>query len=93
MSSKNTASQAVFLCLPSNVLNAGVRVPVLGPLTLHSLRNDSRSVTDSLNAMQEDTFNHALSIIKLPNSTSLANTTEIATNYMNQINRVIPMIS
>jgi hypothetical protein len=84
-------SQAVVLCFPINVLpNAVPRLPVLGPLALHFLRNDTRTMSDTLNMKQEDIFSHVFSAMQLPNSTSLTKKQDIITNYMNSMSRAIP---
>ena len=49
--------QGVALYFPMYVLpTAKVQVPVLGPLALHFLRSDKRSILDSLDASQQNTF-------------------------------------
>jgi hypothetical protein len=56
-------SQGIVLYFSVNVLpTAKVGVPVLGPLALHFLRTDKRSILDSLDASQQDIFASTLSI-------------------------------
>ncbi|MFZ0510370.1 MAG: hypothetical protein WAM14_02080, partial [Candidatus Nitrosopolaris sp.] len=50
-------SQGITLYFSMNVLpTAKVGVPVLGPLALHFLRTDQRSILDSLDAAPVDMF-------------------------------------
>jgi hypothetical protein len=97
--------QAIVLCFPINVLpNAVPRLPVLGPLALHFLRADTRSITDTINTSDQNMFTRMFTIMKttFPNSTSLTNMGTSTTNYMPQqfirgipfdfIDQVIPVV-
>jgi hypothetical protein len=53
---------SVTLCFPLNVLhNAIVQLPVLGPLALHFLRADQRSITDTMDAIPENILQRVFS--------------------------------
>ena len=86
-------SQGVVLYFSLNVLpSAKVQLPVLGPLALHFLRADQRSILDSLDASQQDLFAKALSVTNttFPNSTSFKDNFDFARNYFSQFGRFIP---
>jgi hypothetical protein len=86
-------SQGVVLYFSLNVLpSAKVQLPVLGPLALHFLRADQRSILDSLDASQQDLFAKALSVTNttFPNSTSFKDNFDFARNYFGQFGRFIP---
>jgi hypothetical protein len=86
-------SQGVVLYFSLNVLpSAKVQLPVLGPLALHFLRGDQRSILDSLDASQQDLFAKALSVTNttFPNSTSFKDNFDFARNYFSQFGRFIP---
>jgi hypothetical protein len=60
---------SVTLCFPLNVLhNAVVQLPVLGPLALHFLRADPRSINDNMEAIPENIFARAFT-----NTTNVGN--------------------
>jgi hypothetical protein len=86
-------SQGVVLYFSLNVLpSAKVQLPVLGPLALHFLRADQRSILDSLDASQQNLFAKALSVTNTtyPNSTSFKDNFDFARNYFSQFGRFIP---
>ena len=86
-------SQGVVLYFSLNVLpSAKVQLPVLGPLALHFLRADQRSILDSLDASQQDLFAKALSVTNttFPNSTLFKDNFDFGRNYFNQFGRFIP---
>src|SRR5215469_3870748 len=86
-------SQGVVLYFSLNVLpSAKVQLPVLGPLALHFLRADQRSILDSLDASQQDLFVKALSVTNttFPNSTSFKDNFDFARNYFSKFGRSIP---
>ncbi|MGB6592764.1 MAG: hypothetical protein WBE68_14795 [Candidatus Nitrosopolaris sp.] len=86
-------SQGIVLYFSLNVLpSAKVQLPVLGPLALHFLRSDQRSILDSLDASQQDLFAKALSVTNttFPNSTSFKDNFDFARNYFSQFGRFIP---
>jgi hypothetical protein len=86
-------SQGVVLYFSLNVLpSAKVQLPVLGPLALHFLRADQRSILDSLDASQQSMFAKALSVTNttFPNSTSFKDNFDFARNYLSQFGRSIP---
>ena len=88
-------SQGITLYFSMNVLpTAKVAVPVLGPLALHFLRTDQRSILDSLDAAPVDMFAKTLSITKTtPNATTTMmfnDNFDFARDYYNQFGRFIP---
>jgi hypothetical protein len=86
-------SQGVVLYFSINVLpTAKVQVPVLGPLALHFLRTDKRSILDLLDAPEQDIFSRALSITNTTflNSTKFSDNFDFTRNYFNQFGRFIP---
>ena len=86
-------SQGIVLYFSLNVLpSAKVQFPGLGPLALHFLRTDRRSVLDSLDAAQQDIFAKALSATNttFPNSTKFNDNFDFSRNYFNQFGRFIP---
>ena len=87
-------SQGIVLYFPMYVLpTAKVQLPVLGPLALHFLRTDQRSILDSLDASQQNTFAKTLSVMDtnttFPNSTFNDNF-DFSRDYFNQFGRLIP---
>src|SRR5215472_2328077 len=88
--------QGIVLYFPMYVMpNAPVQVPVLGPLALHFLRTNTRSVLDSMDAHQENIFAKVLSVSNVGNTTFPANTTfnrnfDFMRDYSNQFGRLIP---
>jgi hypothetical protein len=88
-------SQGIVLYFPMYVLpTAKVQLPVLGPLALHILRTDQRSILDSLDASQQNMFAKELSImhagnVTFPNSTFNDNF-DFQRDYFNQFGRLIP---
>jgi hypothetical protein len=91
-------SQEIVLYFPMYILPAAkVGLSVLGPLALHFLRSDKRSMLDSLGASQENIFAKALSITNttFPNSTQINNITQVNNfdfkrDYSNTFGRFIP---
>ena len=86
-------SQGIVLYFSINVLpSAKVQVPVLGPLALHFLRTDQRSILDSLDASQQNIFAKALSVTNTTrfNSTMFNDNFDFSRNYFNQFGRFIP---
>jgi hypothetical protein len=86
-------SQEIVLYFPANILpNAKVGLSVLGPLALHFLRSDKRSILDSLDASQENMFAKALSVTNttFPNSTMLNDSFDFKRDYSNTFGRFIP---
>jgi hypothetical protein len=86
-------SQGIVLYFSLNVLpSAKVQLPVLGPLALHFLRADQRSILDSLDSSQQDLFVKALSVTNttFPNSTSFKDNFDFARNYFSKFGRSIP---
>jgi hypothetical protein len=84
--------QGIVLYFPMYVLkSAKVQLPVLGPLALHFLRTDQRSILDSLNASQQNMFAKALSVTNttFPNSTMFNDNFDLR-DYFNQFGRFIP---
>jgi hypothetical protein len=67
-------------------------VPVLGPLALHFLRTDERSILDLLDASQQNMFAKALSLTNttFPNSTNFNGNFDLKRHYFNQFGRFIP---
>jgi hypothetical protein len=88
-------SQGIVLYFPMYVLpTAKVQVPVLGPLALHFLRTNQRSILDSLDASQQNMFAKTLSVmhagnVTFPNST-FNNNFDFNRDYFNQFGRFIP---
>jgi hypothetical protein len=88
--------QGIVLYFSVNVLpTTRVDIPYLGPLALHFLRADQRSISDSLNASQQDLFAKALSFmhtgkVTLPNSTILNGNLDLRKDYFGQFGRFIP---
>jgi hypothetical protein len=72
--------------------SAKVQFSGLGPLALHFLRTDRRSVLDSLDVAQQEIFAKALSIANttFPNSTKFNDNFDFSRNYFNQFGRFIP---
>lgn len=86
-------SQGIVLYFQIDVLpTAKVQVPVLGPLALHFLRSDERSILDLLDASQQDIFARVLSVTNttFPNSTKLNDNFDFARDYFNQFGRFVP---
>jgi hypothetical protein len=88
-------SQEIVLYFPMSILPAPpakVGLSVLGPLALHFLRSDKRSMLDSLGASQEDIFAKALSITNttFPNSTKINDNFDFKRDYSNTFGRFIP---
>ncbi|MGC1930009.1 MAG: hypothetical protein WA667_13615, partial [Candidatus Nitrosopolaris sp.] len=86
-------SQGIVLYFSVNVLpSAKVQVPVLGPLALHFLRTDQRSILDSLDASQQNIFAKALSVTNTTrfNSTMFNDNFDFSRDYFNQFGRFIP---
>ncbi|MGC1931201.1 MAG: hypothetical protein WA667_19705, partial [Candidatus Nitrosopolaris sp.] len=86
-------SQGIVLYFDVYVLpSAKVQVPVLGPLALHFLRTDQRSILDSLDASQQNIFAKALSVTNttFPNSTMFNDNFDFSRDYFNQFGRFIP---
>ena len=71
--------------------SAKVQLPVLGPLALHFLRTDQRSMY-SLDASQQNMFAKALSVTNttFPNSTRFNDNFDFKRDYFNQFGRFIP---
>src|SRR5262249_23335289 len=76
--------------------DAKVQLPVLGPLALHFLRTDQRSILDSIDASQQNMFAKTLSVMRagnanaiFPNSTFKDNF-DFKRDYFNQFGRFIP---
>lgn len=72
--------------------SAKVQLPVLGPLALHFLRTDQRSVLDSLDASEQNMFAKALSVTNTthPNSAMFNDNFDFKRDYFNQLGRFIP---
>jgi len=72
--------------------SAKVGLPVLGPLALHFLRTDQRSILDSLDASEQNMFAKAFSVINTthPNSTMFNDNFDFKRDYFNQFGRFIP---
>jgi hypothetical protein len=87
-------SQGIVLYFPMLVLpTAKVQLPVLGPLALHFLRSNQRSIADSLDASQQNMFAKALSVTNttsFPNSTNFNDNFDFKRDYFNQFGRFIP---
>jgi hypothetical protein len=86
-------SQGIVLYFDVNVLpTAKVQVPVLGPLALHFLRTDRRSILDALDGLQQNIFARALSItnITFPNLNKFNDNFDFSRDYFNQFGRFIP---
>jgi hypothetical protein len=86
-------SQGIVLYFPMYVLpNAKVQLPVLGPLAMHFLRSDQRSILDLLDASQQNMFAKALSVTNttFPNSTMFNDNFDFSRDYFNQFGRFIP---
>jgi hypothetical protein len=63
-------SQGIVLYFSISILpTAKVQLPVLGPLALHFLRTSQRSILDSLDALQQNTFAKTLSLNNVGNTT------------------------
>ncbi|MGB8935528.1 MAG: hypothetical protein WCC17_10540, partial [Candidatus Nitrosopolaris sp.] len=88
--------QGIVLYFSVNVLpTAKVDIPYLGPLALHFLRSNQRSILDSLDASQQNMFAKTLSFMRtgngtLPNSTVLNDKFDFGKDYFNQFGRLIP---
>ena len=90
-------SQGIVLYFSMYVTkSAKVQLPVLGPLALHFLRTDQRSILDSIDASQQNMFAKTLSVMRagnanaiFPNSTFKDNF-DFKRNYFNQFGRFIP---
>ncbi|MFY9871959.1 MAG: hypothetical protein WAK17_19795 [Candidatus Nitrosopolaris sp.] len=88
--------QGIVLYFSVNVLpTAKVDIPYLGPLALHFLRSNQRSILDSLNPSEQNMFAKTLSFIRagngtLPNSTILNGKFDFRKDYFNQFGRFIP---
>ncbi|MGB6589921.1 MAG: hypothetical protein WBE68_00255 [Candidatus Nitrosopolaris sp.] len=86
-------SQEIVLYFPVDVLpTAKVGLSVLGPLALHFLRSDKRSMLDSLDVAQQNLFAKALSITNttFPNSTMVNDSFDFKRDYSNTFGRFIP---
>ena len=86
-------SQGIVLYFPMYVLpSAKVQLPVLGPLALHFLRTDQRSILDSLDASQQNMFAKVLFVTNttFPNSTMFNDNFDFSRDYFNQFGRLIP---
>ena len=89
-------SQAIVLYFSLIVLpTAKVDNPYLGPLALHFLRSNQRSILDSLDASDQNRFAKALSFMNtgngiLPNSKLLNGKFDFRKDYLNQFGRFIP---
>jgi hypothetical protein len=86
-------SQEIVLYFPLYVTtHATPQLPVLGPLALHFLRSDKRSMLDSLDASQENMFAKALSITNttFPNSTMINDSFDFKRDYSSTFGRFIP---
>ena len=82
-----------LLCTSLNVLpTAKVQLSVLGPLALHFLRTDRRSILDSLDASTQSLFAKALYVTNttFPNSTMFNDNFDFNRDYINQFGRFIP---
>jgi hypothetical protein len=65
---------SVTLCFPLNVLHSAVvNLPVLGPLALHFLRVNQRTISDTMDTQQIESFMHQLQVSKGQNMTTFAN--------------------
>jgi hypothetical protein len=90
-------SQGIVLYFSINVLpTAKIQLPVLGPLALHFLRTSQRSILDSIDAAQQNTFAKTLSVMRagnvsaiFPNATFNDNF-DFSRDYFNQFGRLIP---
>ena len=88
-----STSQEIVLYFPVDVLpTAKVGLSVLGPLALHFLRSDKRSMLDSLDAAQQNLFVKALSITNTTflNSTMDNSNFDFKRDYSNTFGRFIP---
>ncbi|MGB6532011.1 MAG: hypothetical protein WBF33_28215 [Candidatus Nitrosopolaris sp.] len=89
-------SQGIVLYFSVNVLpTAKVNIPYLGPLALHFLRSNQRSILDSLDASQQNLFARALYFMHtgngtLPKSTILSGKFDFRKDYFDQLGRFIP---
>ncbi|MGC1930860.1 MAG: hypothetical protein WA667_17960 [Candidatus Nitrosopolaris sp.] len=84
-------SQEVVLYFPLYVTKHAIaQLPVLGPLALHFLRNDLRSVEDSLGTTEQNMFVKALTIMNGTNSTMFNNSLGFNRNYSDKSGRLIP---
>jgi len=86
-------SQGITLYFSLNVLpTAKVQLSVLGPLALHFLRTDRRSILDSLDASTQSLFAKALYVTNttFPNSTMFNDNFDFNRDYINQFGRFIP---
>src|SRR5215469_684741 len=89
-------SQGIVLYFSVNVLpTAKVNIPYLGPLALHFLRSNQRSISDSLDAAQQNLFARALSFTHtgngaLPKSTILNGKFDLREDYFDQLGSFIP---
>jgi hypothetical protein len=88
--------QGIVLYFSVNVLpTAKVNIPYLGPLALHFLRSNQRSILDSLDASEQNMFVKALSVMHTgngtsPNSIILNGKFDFRKDYFNQFGRFIP---
>src|SRR5215831_9863489 len=88
-------SQGIVLYFSMYVTkSAKVGLPVLGPLALHFLRTDQRSISDLLDASEQKMFGKVLSVMHtgnatFPNSTFTDNF-DFKRDYFNQFGRFIP---
>ena len=86
-------SQGIVLYFSLDVTtSAKVQSPGVGVLALHFLREDQRSVLDSLDASQQDIFARALSTTNttVPNLMTFNDNFDFNRNYYNQFGRFIP---
>jgi hypothetical protein len=97
--------QGIVLYFPMYVMpTAKVQLPVLGPLALHFLRTNERSISDSIGNLspsittspsQDNMATKTLSVNNVGNTTFPANTTftdnfDFQRDYYNQFGRLIP---
>jgi hypothetical protein len=86
-------SQGIVLYFPMYILpTAKVQLPVLGPLALHFLRTDQRSILDLLDVSQQNMFAKAFSVTNttFPNSMMFNDNFDISRDHLNQFGRFIP---
>jgi hypothetical protein len=88
--------QGIVLYFSVNVLpTAKFDIPYLGPLALHFLRSNQRSISDSLDASAQNMFAKTLSLMHtgngtLPKSTILNGNFDFSKHYFNQFGRLVP---
>jgi hypothetical protein len=69
---------------------AKVGLPVLGPVALHFLRSDQRSILDSMEATPDNAFVKALTLNNGNNMTTFTDDFDFHRDYFNQFGRLIP---